>query len=300
MQLYGWEKMPKQNAVEPVVIAGATVAHSASLGSCVVVHLGAEIAGECVVHGFTQIWAGIRLERGAVLGSGVVFEEAAAGAGDILIGAGARIGAGSVIGRGVSIGAGAVVMPGSVVAQNVPPYAIVSGSPIRITGYVSTHALGLAREPEQFNPNFPPGQDSIRIGVGDVTLHRFKKVRDMRGDLAVADIPKDVPFAPQRWFAVFNVPSEKTRGEHAHYRCHQFLVCLHGSCAIVADDGINRTEVMLDSPDMGIYLPPLTWGIQYKYSVDGVLLVFASDPYDPTDYIRDYADFVRVVAAKPA
>ncbi|MEL3892202.1 WxcM-like domain-containing protein [Ferrovibrio sp. MS7] len=286
-------------AATAIVIDGATVAASARVGDHVVIYPGAEIAEDCVLHGFTQVWGGIRIGHGASLGPGVVFDEAVAG-GAIEIGAGARIGAGSVISRGVNIGAGAVVMPGSVVAQNVPPYAIVSGSPIRITGYVSTHALGLAREPEQFNPNFPPGQDSIRIGVGDVTLHRFKKVRDMRGDLAVADIPKDVPFAPQRWFAVFNVPSEKTRGEHAHYRCHQFLVCLHGSCAIVADDGINRTEVMLDSPDMGIYLPPLTWGIQYKYSADGVLLVFASDPYDPTDYIRDYADFVRVVAAKPA
>lgn len=283
-----------------VVIDGAAIAASARLGAHVVVYPGAEIAEHCVLHGFTQVWGGIRLGRGANLGPGVVFEEPSAGAGDIVIGAGARIGAGSVISRGVSIGAGAVVRAGSVVDQNVPPYAIVSGSPIRITGYVSTHALGLAREPEQFNPNFPPGQDSIRIGVGDVTLHRFKKVRDMRGDLAVADIPKDVPFTPRRWFAVFNVPSEKTRGEHAHYRCHQFLVCLHGSCAIVADDGVNRTEVMLDSPDIGIYLPPLTWGIQYKYSADGVLLVFASDPYDPSDYIRDYADFVRVVAAKPA
>lgn len=283
-----------------VVMVGATVAASARLGDHVVVYPGAEIGEDCVLHGQTQISAGIRLARGARLGPGVIFEEAEAGAGDITVGAGARIGAGSVISRGVSIGAGAVVKPGSVVAQNVPPYAIVSGSPIRITGYVSTHALGLAREAEQFNPNFPPGQDSIRIGVGDVTLHRFKKVHDMRGDLAVADIPNDVPFLPKRWFAVFNVPSEKTRGEHAHYRCHQFLVCLHGSCAIVADDGTNRTEVLLDRPDMGIYLPPLTWGIQYKYSADGVLLVFASDAYDPTDYIRDYADFVRVVAAKPA
>ncbi len=289
-----------RHSTQAVVHDGAVVAGSAKLGDCVVVYSGAQVDDDSVLHGFTQVWAGVQLGRGVTLGPGVVFEEFSAGAGDVVIGAGARVGAGSIISRGVNIGAGAVVKPGSVVAQNVPPYAIVSGSPIRITGYVSTHALGLSREPEQFNPNFPPGQDNVRIGVGDVTLHRFKKVHDMRGDLAVADIPKDVPFTPKRWFAVFNVPSEKTRGEHAHYRCHQFLVCLHGSCAIVADDGINRTEVLLDSPDMGVYLPPLTWGIQYKYTADAVLLVFASDAYDPTDYIRDYADFVRVVAAKPA
>ncbi|WP_289628836.1 WxcM-like domain-containing protein [Escherichia coli] len=42
-----------------------------------------------------------------------------------------------------------------------------------------------------------------------------------------------------------------------------------------------------------MYLPPMTWGIQYRYSADAVLLVFASDFYDPADYIRDYSDFLR-------
>ncbi|MFS9668832.1 WxcM-like domain-containing protein, partial [Klebsiella pneumoniae] len=30
-----------------------------------------------------------------------------------------------------------------------------------------------------------------------------------------------------------------------------------------------------------------------RYSADAVLLVFASDFYDPADYIRDYSDFLR-------
>jgi hypothetical protein len=64
---------------------------------------------------------------------------------------------------------------------------------------------------------------------------------------------------------------------------------------VVADDGTQRAEVLLDSPDKGIYLPPLTWGTQYRYSPDGMLLVFASEYYDPDDYIRDYADFLKLV-----
>src|SRR5262249_38049086 len=143
-----------------------------------------------------------------------------------------------------------------------------------------------------------PSDDSdrvINVGVGGVTLHRFKFVRDMRGDLSVGEFQKDIPFKPERYFLVFNVPSEKTRGEHAHYKCHQFLICVKGSCAVVVDDGNSRCEVLLDSPDKGIYLPPLTWCIQYKYSGDAILLVFASHPYEAEDYIRNYAEFVEVI-----
>ncbi len=37
----------------------------------------------------------------------------------------------------------------------------------------------------------------------------------------------------------------------------------------------------------------MTWGIQYRYSRDAILLVFASDLYDPEDYIRDYEEFLE-------
>jgi UDP-2-acetamido-3-amino-2,3-dideoxy-glucuronate N-acetyltransferase len=77
----------------------------------------------------------------------------------------------------------------------------------------------------------------------------------------------------KRYFIVFDVPSMETRGEHAHRECHQFLICVRGSCAVVADDGKNRQEFLLDRPDVGVHLPPMVWGIQYKYSADAVLLV---------------------------
>jgi hypothetical protein len=62
----------------------------------------------------------------------------------------------------------------------------------------------------------------------------------------------------------------------------------------VADDGEHREEFVLDKPSLGLYLPPLTWAVQYKYTDDAVLLVFASDRYNPQDYIRDYDEFRRL------
>ena len=93
---------------------------------------------------------------------------------------------------------------------------------------------------------------------------------------------------------MFDVPSVETRGEHAHKACHQFLVCVRGSVNVVADDGRDRQEYVLDRPEKGLHLPPMVWGIQYKYSPDAVLLVFASHYYDADDYIRDYEEFRRL------
>jgi len=85
------------------------------------------------------------------------------------------------------------------------------------------------------------------------------------------------------------------RGEHAHHQCHQFLIAARGRISVIADDGSEREEFILDRPNLGLYLPPLVWGIQYKYSPDACLLVFASDHYDSNDYIRDYSEFIKII-----
>jgi len=94
---------------------------------------------------------------------------------------------------------------------------------------------------------------------------------------------------------VFDVPGKDVRGEHAHRRCHQFLVCLRGSLSVVVDDGQASEEIALDRPSIGLYLPPMVWAVQYRYSADALLLVFASDPYDASDYIRDYDEFLSAI-----
>jgi UDP-2-acetamido-3-amino-2,3-dideoxy-glucuronate N-acetyltransferase len=117
----------------------------------------------------------------------------------------------------------------------------------------------------------------------------------MRGSLTVGEFDRSIPFVAKRYFMVFDVPSLEVRGEHAHRECHQFLICVRGSCSVVADDGFNRQEFLLNRPDLGIHLSPMVWGIQYKYSIDAVLLVFASHYYDCLDYVRNYDDFCRLV-----
>ncbi len=102
---------------------------------------------------------------------------------------------------------------------------------------------------------------------------------------------------PRRVFFVSEVPGREVRGEHAHRRCQQFLVCAHGSLSVIVDDGRERKEVLLDTPAIGLYLPPMVWSVQYRFSPDATLAVFASDPYDAADYVRDYEEFLGLVGA---
>ncbi|MFZ4986411.1 MAG: WxcM-like domain-containing protein [Blastocatellia bacterium] len=276
----------------------ARVADTAILGDFVIVSKGAFIGDGVRIHGFTQIWEDVRIESNVILESGVVLQRPLSADGKATIfRPGCVIGAGAVIRHGVTIGEGAIIRPGSVVEHDIPPYAIVSGFPARAVGYVESISSEV-RSAWRLQATFPSTPATVPLGVGAVTLHRLKKVCDPRGDLSVGEFPLDIPFEPKRYFLVFNVPSENTRGEHAHRKCHQFLICVNGSCALVVDDGKSRCEILLESRDMGVHLPPMTWGIQYKHSKDAVLLVFTSEYYDADDYIRDYGDFIALTAGE--
>jgi hypothetical protein len=124
------------------------------------------------------------------------------------------------------------------------------------------------------------------------------KISDPRGNLTVGEFQRNIPFEAKRYFMVFDVPNAETRGEHAHRECHQFLIAARGSLAVVTDDGQQRREFSLNRPEVGLYLPPMTWGIQDRYSPDAVLLVFASHFYDSSDYIRNYDEFLQIARKK--
>jgi UDP-2-acetamido-3-amino-2,3-dideoxy-glucuronate N-acetyltransferase len=206
----------------------------------------------------------------------------------------ASVGANATIFPGIEIGPDAMIGAGAVVTGNVPANAIVVGNPGRISGYVQSIAsadqLGpLESQSVAERRSKPP--TATPIGVGNCSLHQLRFVKDLRGDLSVGEFERDVPFIPKRYFLTFDVPTREVRGEHAHRECHQFLICIRGSCQLLLDDGRYRREITLDRPDLGVYLPPMIWGTQHSYSEDGMLLVFASSYYDPADYIRRYDEF---------
>ena len=148
------------------------------------------------------------------------------------------------------------------------------------------------------NDNSRPESGKIRRFASGVSLHELKAVSDPRGTLSAGEFDRDLPFVPRRYFLVYDVPGEHVRGEHAHRACHQFLLCVRGQIAVAAEDGRQREEIILDRPNLALHVPPMVWCAQYKYTPDAVLLVFASEHYDPADYIRDYGEFLAAVNDK--
>jgi acetyltransferase-like isoleucine patch superfamily enzyme/dTDP-4-dehydrorhamnose 3,5-epimerase-like enzyme len=262
------------------------------------VRLGDRVTVKCGV----QLWDGVTLEDDVFVGPNVTFtndrmprsKQYPPVFARTTVCAGASIGANATILPGVTIGRSAMVGAGAVVTRSVPPHAIVVGNPARLTGYVDSHPYETDGDSVAEQP--PRGERVAGTKVRGVTLHTLDAVKDLRGDLSAGEFERDIPFPVRRYFIVYDVPSEKVRGQHAHKQCHQFLICVKGRCTVVADDGVARQEFRLDSPATGLYLPPLTWATQFRYSSDATLLVFASHYYDAEDYIRDYADFVSLAA----
>jgi dTDP-4-dehydrorhamnose 3,5-epimerase-like enzyme len=127
--------------------------------------------------------------------------------------------------------------------------------------------------------------------IAGARLHHLPVFADARGTLSVGELPGVFAFTPRRYFLVYGVPGPDVRGEHAHRACHQVLVCARGSCRVTLDDGSARDEVRLDAPSLALEIPPGIWTVQSRFSDGAVLLVLASDPYDPADYIRRYDEF---------
>jgi len=129
------------------------------------------------------------------------------------------------------------------------------------------------------------------LGVKNCKLYLMKHIIDYRGSLSVGEFCDDLPFKPQRYFIIYGVPNQELRGDHAHKKCDQFLVCVNGSCNVLLDDGSEKCQILLNSPANGVYMPAGIWGSQFNYSKDAVLLVFASLPYDQNDYLRTYNEY---------
>jgi UDP-2-acetamido-3-amino-2,3-dideoxy-glucuronate N-acetyltransferase len=252
------------------------------------VRIGDRVTVKCGV----QLWDGTTIEDDVFIGPNATFTNdpfprsrvRPSQFGRTVIRAGASIGANATVLPDIVVGEGAMVGAGAVVTRNVPPHAIVTGNPARIVGYTG------AQLP-------PPAKAALSAGgvrastVRGVEVYDLPEFEDMRGILSAGEVGNPLPFEIKRYFLVYGVESKDVRGEHAHRRLHQLLICVHGACHVVVDDGENREEFMLDRPSIGVHIPPMVWATQYNYSPDAVMLVLASNVYDADDYIRDYREF---------
>jgi UDP-2-acetamido-3-amino-2,3-dideoxy-glucuronate N-acetyltransferase len=280
------------------VLPGAQIGADCNICDHVFIESDVIVGDRVTIKSGVQLWDGIRIEDDVFVGPNVTFTN------DIwprsrqwqkeypetVVRKWASIGGNATILPGITVGQSAVVGAGAVVTRSVPPNAIVVGNPARITRYVG---------PERIKRKDPivaeQSAGGIEVSPVDGVVFGFiPLIHDLRGNLTARQIGKGLPFQPKRYFVISDVPSKEVRGEHAHKTCHQLLVCLHGSISCVVDDGTNRAEYNLDTPEKALYIPPMIWSTQYKYTKDGVLMVLASHEYDPDDYIREYDTYLQM------
>jgi acetyltransferase-like isoleucine patch superfamily enzyme len=280
------------------VLPGAQIGVDCNICDHVFIENNVVIGDRVTIKSGVQLWDGARVEDDVFIGPNASFtndlmprsKEHLAEHPVTRIAAGASIGAGATI-LPVTVGRNAMVGAGAVVTRDVPANAIVVGNPARIRGYVgdevrSTSIVGGA-----------DANATSAVGAG-AKLIPLQSAVDLRGRLIAAEF-SNLPFVPARVFAVFDVPSSSVRGEHAHRRCEQILICVRGGVRCLVDDGTHRAEFVLDRPDVGLYIPAMRWGTQYHYSADAALMILASLPYDADDYIRSYEEFLTIVQVAP-
>ena len=277
------------------ILPGAVVGRDCNICDHVFIEQDARIGNRVTVKPGVQLWLGVTVEDDVFVGPNATFTN------DLfprsrdypperprtLVRRRASIGANATILAGTVVGTNAMVGAGAVVTRDVPPNAIVAGNPARIVGYVDSHAN------TRLQTTRGSGEAGGALGVRGARILEMPVVSDMRGLLSFGQYDAHLPFQPRRYFVVYDVPGKDVRGEHAHRALHQLLLCVKGSVSVVLDDGEKRDEVLLNAPHLALYVPPMIWTSQYRYSSDAVLLVLASDVYDAEDYIRDYDVFLE-------
>jgi len=128
-----------------------------------------------------------------------------------------------------------------------------------------------------------------------VIKYMFQPHGDDRGQLIALEEFNDIPFRIKRVYYMYDTAEGVVRGKHAHKSLEQILICIHGTCKILLDNGREKKIVPLEKPYEGLYVANNMWREMYDFSPDAVLMVLASDVYDEKDYIRDYDEFLKCV-----
>ncbi len=130
--------------------------------------------------------------------------------------------------------------------------------------------------------------------IQDCKIIEFPWVSRPQGKLTAVHGKKEVPFEIQRVYYLYDLPAGESRGAHAHHKLQQLLICIMGSIDVTLDDGNAKKSITLNRAHQGLTIPRLIWRDLGNFSSGAISLVLASLPYNESDYIRDYGEFLRV------
>lgn len=132
----------------------------------------------------------------------------------------------------------------------------------------------------------------------NIVTVEFEEHGDDRGTLVSVEQMKNLPFEIKRCYYMYDTKPGVRRGFHAHKALKQVLLCVHGSCKVLLDNGKEKEIVTLDRPNIGLIIESNIWREMFDFTEDAVLMVLASELYDESDYIRNYDDFIKYLEEK--
>lgn len=128
----------------------------------------------------------------------------------------------------------------------------------------------------------------------DARIIQLPKVLDYRGDLSFVENLNQIPFSICRTYWLYDVPGGESRGGHAYRKNEEFVIALSGSFDVVLDDGINKQTYSLNRSYYGLYIPKGIWREIDNFSTNALALEFGSVPFDESDYVRDYKEYIQL------
>ena len=287
------------------VLQGAVIGRDCNICDHVFIENDVVVGDRVTVKCGVQLWDGVRLEDDVFIGPNATFtndpfprsRQHPERFARTIVRAGASIGANATLLPGIEIGRAAMVGAGAVVTHDVPPGVVVTGNPARIRRRAADGARDDRETAHVADVSVAPHDGEIAtlpLLTSGAAVGPIPVVSDSRGSLSYAQFGDQLPFIPRRYFLLFDVPQGAIRGAHSHRELEQFIVCVHGSCRVIVDDGTHRDELRLTSPERGIHVPPMLWTTVVPDSRDTTVLVLASAEFDPDDYIRDYDEFLAL------
>lgn len=134
----------------------------------------------------------------------------------------------------------------------------------------------------------------INSTVNDCKIIQLNKIHNRAGNITIIENNLDIPFDVRRIYYLYDIPSNETRGGHAHRELYQLVIGASGSFNINLNDGVTDKTIFLNRPDFGLLIVPGIWRDLSDFSSGSVCLVFASETYSENDYIRDYEEFLTL------
>jgi dTDP-4-dehydrorhamnose 3,5-epimerase-like enzyme len=138
----------------------------------------------------------------------------------------------------------------------------------------------------------------MKPSVYDCTIIELNKHHHERGNLTVVENSSTVPFDVKRVYYLYDVPGGEERGGHSHKELQAFIVAASGAFDVLLDDGSVKRTYTLNRPYHGLLIPPGIWRELKNFSSGSVCLVLASLPYDESDYVRDYREYLSAMGER--